>query len=196
MLEAYDDNVNTTEVLASISPYYKITNNLEYRLLYSIRRGTGVRKNEIKRFLNLQGNLGSASVGINEQNTQQLTHTLNYNNQITSDINLNAVAGYEYMKYDNLGYGMGGSEYADFAGLSYYNYLQNAPPNRRGIGSGAGPITELQSYFARAVINWQDRLVLTGTVRADGSSKFGANNKYGVFPSFALAWNAMKKVPC
>jgi len=193
MLEAYDDNVNTTEVLASISPYYKITNNLEYRLLYSIRRGTGVRKNEIKRFLNLQGNLGSASVGINEQNTQQLTHTLNYNNQITSDINLNAVAGYEYMKYDNLGYGMGGSEYADFAGLSYYNYLQNAPPNRRGIGSGAGPITELQSYFARAVINWQDRLVLTGTVRADGSSKFGANNKYGVFPSFALAWNAMNE---
>lgn len=193
MLEAYDDNVNTTEVLASISPYYKITNNLEYRLLYSVRRGTGVRKNEIKRFLNLQGNLGSASVGINEQNTQQLTHTLNYNNQITSDINLNAVAGYEYMKYDNLGYGMGGSEYADFAGLSYYNYLQNAPPNRRGIGSGAGPITELQSYFARAVINWQDRLVLTGTVRADGSSKFGANNKYGVFPSFALAWNAMNE---
>lgn len=193
MLQAYDDNVNTTEVLASISPYYKITNNLEYRLLYSVRRGSGVRKNEIKRFLNLQGNLGSGSIGINEQNTQQLTHTLSYNNQITSDINLNAVAGYEYMKYDNLGYGMSGSEYADFPGLSYYNYLQNAPPNRRGIGSGAGPISELQSYFARAVINWQDRLVLTGTVRADGSSKFGANNKYGVFPSFALAWNIMNE---
>jgi len=193
MLDAYDDNVNTTEVLASISPYYKITNNLEYRMLYSVRRGNGVRKNEIKRFLNLQGNLGSGSIGINEQNTQQLTHTLNYNNQITSDINLNAVAGYEYMKYDNLGYGMSGSEYADFAGLSYYNYLQNAPPNRRGIGSGAGPITELQSYFARAVLNWQDRVVFTGTVRADGSSKFGTNNKYGVFPSFALAWNAMNE---
>ncbi|MEY3178990.1 MAG: hypothetical protein RJB42_1231, partial [Bacteroidota bacterium] len=154
MLEAYDDNVNTTEVLASVSPYYKFNDNLEYRLLYSIRKGVGVRKNEIKRYLNLQGNLGSASVGTAEQNTQQLTHTLTYNNQITSDINLNAVAGYEYMKYDNLSYGMSGSDFADFAGLSYYNYLQNAPGNRRGIGSGAGPITELQSYFARAVINW------------------------------------------
>lgn len=189
MLEAYDDQVATTEVLASVSPYYKFNDNFEYRLLYSVRKGVGVRKNEIKRFLNLQGNLGSASVGTAEQNTQQLTHTLSYNNQITSDINLNAVAGYEYMKYDNLSYGMSGSDFADFEGLSYYNYLQNAPGNRRGIGSGAGPITELQSYFARAVINWQDRLVLTGTVRSDGSSKFGANNRYGVFPSFALAWN-------
>ena len=189
MLEAYDDNVNTTEVLASVSPYYRFNNNFEYRMLYSVRRGNGVRKNEIKRFLNLQGNLGSASIGLAEQNTQQLTHTLTYNNQITSDFNLNAVVGYEYMKYDNLSYGMGGSDYTDFPGLSYYNYLQNAPGNRRGIGSGAGPIVELQSYFARAVVNWQDRLVLTGTVRADGSSKFGANNRYGVFPSFALAWN-------
>jgi len=189
MLEAYDDNVNTTEVLASVSPYYRFNNNFEYRMLYSVRRGNGVRKNEIKRFLNLQGNLGSASIGLAEQNTQQLTHTLTYNNQITSDFNLNAVVGYEYMKYDNLSYGMGGSDYTDFPGLSYYNYLQNAPGNRRGIGSGAGPIVELQSYFARAVVNWQDRLVLTGTVRADGSSKFGSNNRYGVFPSFALAWN-------
>lgn len=189
MLEAYDDNVNTTEVLASVSPYYRFNNNFEYRMLYSVRRGNGVRKNEIKRFLNLQGNLGSASIGLAEQNTQQLTHTLTYNNQITSDFNLNAVVGYEYMKYDNLSYGMGGADYTDFPGLSYYNYLQNAPGNRRGIGSGAGPIVELQSYFARAVVNWQDRLVLTGTVRADGSSKFGSNNRYGVFPSFALAWN-------
>jgi iron complex outermembrane receptor protein len=66
MLEAYDDNVNTTEVLASVAPYYKFNDNLEYRLLYSIRKGVGVRKNEIKRFLNLQGNLGSASVGTAE----------------------------------------------------------------------------------------------------------------------------------
>ncbi|MEN9950995.1 MAG: hypothetical protein RLY85_1747 [Bacteroidota bacterium] len=193
LLDAYDDNTNITEVLASISPSYKITNDLEFRTLYSVRRGAGVRKNEMKKFLNLQGNLGSASIGLSEQTTQQLTHTLNFNKQVTSDFNLNATAGYEYMKYDNLGYGMSGADYADFAGLSYYNYLQNAPAAQRGIGSGVGPIVELQSYFARAVINWQDRVVFTGTVRTDGSSKFGANNKYGVFPSFAAAWNLMNE---
>jgi iron complex outermembrane receptor protein len=193
LLDAYDDNVTTTEALASISPSYKFNDNFEARVLYSVKRGNGIRKNEIKRFLNYQGNLGSASVGSAEQTTQQLSSTLNYNNQITKSLNLNAVVGYEYMKYDNLGYYLSGSDYADLPGLSYYNYLQNAPSARRGIGSDAAPISELQSYFARAVLNWQDRVVFTGTVRADGSSKFGANNKYGVFPSFALAWNLMNE---
>ncbi|MEZ4950112.1 MAG: hypothetical protein R2784_12090 [Saprospiraceae bacterium] len=37
------------------------------------------------------------------------------------------------------------------------------------------------SYFGRADLNIRDRFLVTGTVRADGSSKFGENNKYGVF---------------
>ena len=45
------------------------------------------------------------------------------------------------------------------------------------------------SYFARLMYSFKDRYVLTGTIRRDGSSKFGANNKYGIFPSFSLGWN-------
>ena len=55
--------------------------------------------------------------------------------------------------------------------------------------SYANPISELQSYFARATFNLADSFLLTGTFRADGSTKFGANNKYGYFPSIAGAWN-------
>jgi iron complex outermembrane receptor protein len=51
----------------------------------------------------------------------------------------------------------------------------------------------LQSYFGRAVFNYNDRFLLTGTFRADGSTKFGTNNKYGYFPSFAAAWNITKE---
>ncbi len=47
---------------------------------------------------------------------------------------------------------------------------------------------ELQSFFGRATYQYDSKYLLTATFRADGSSKFGANNKYGYFPSFSLGW--------
>ena len=49
-------------------------------------------------------------------------------------------------------------------------------------------INELQSFYGRATYSYQGKYMATATVRADGSSKFGENNKYGVFPSFAAGW--------
>ncbi len=48
---------------------------------------------------------------------------------------------------------------------------------------------ELQSFFGRLNYGYADKYLFTATFRADGSSKFGDNNKYGYFPSFALGWN-------
>ena len=45
------------------------------------------------------------------------------------------------------------------------------------------------SFFARAFYDYNDRYMLTATLRADASTVFSANNKWGVFPSFAAAWN-------
>ncbi len=47
---------------------------------------------------------------------------------------------------------------------------------------------ELQSFFGRVNYNLNDKYLFTGTVRADGSSRFGPDNQYGVFPSGAIAW--------
>ena len=47
---------------------------------------------------------------------------------------------------------------------------------------------DLQSYFGRANYNLMDKYLFTFTYRADGSSKFGVNNKWGHFPAAALAW--------
>jgi TonB-linked SusC/RagA family outer membrane protein len=52
-----------------------------------------------------------------------------------------------------------------------------------GMGSSA-----LESYFGRFQYNFDDRYLLNATLRADGSSTFGANNRWGYFPSAALAW--------
>ena len=47
---------------------------------------------------------------------------------------------------------------------------------------------KLISFFARANYNYKGRYMLTATVRRDGSSRFGANHKWGVFPSASIAW--------
>ncbi|MCK0134330.1 SusC/RagA family TonB-linked outer membrane protein [Arenibacter sp. S6351L] len=47
---------------------------------------------------------------------------------------------------------------------------------------------ELQSFFARANYSIASKYLFTATVRADGSSRFGENNRYGIFPSAAFAW--------
>ncbi|MEZ4817479.1 MAG: SusC/RagA family TonB-linked outer membrane protein [Flavobacteriaceae bacterium] len=47
---------------------------------------------------------------------------------------------------------------------------------------------ELQSFFGRVNVGISDKYLFTATVRADGSTRFGANNKYGYFPSGAFAW--------
>ena len=74
-------------------------------------------------------------------------------------------------------------------GYHYYNNIQGGDPGNRVNYSYKDPLVELQSYFARVVLNYNDRFLLTGTFRSDGSSKFGENNKYAYFPSVAGAWN-------
>lgn len=47
---------------------------------------------------------------------------------------------------------------------------------------------ELQSFFTRIQYSLADKYLFTATVRADGSSRFGSDNQYGIFPSGAIAW--------
>ncbi|MEN8125180.1 MAG: SusC/RagA family TonB-linked outer membrane protein [Bacteroidota bacterium] len=56
------------------------------------------------------------------------------------------------------------------------------------VGNTYDETDELQSYFARANYTIANKYLFTATVRIDGSSKFGSDNQYGVFPSAAFAW--------
>jgi TonB-dependent starch-binding outer membrane protein SusC len=191
MLEAYDDISNLTNVLASISPSYKFTNELEYKLLYSVRYATGNRQQEMKRWINLDGirDRGFAAIGNNQLTTQQVTNTLSYNKTFTgSDINVNAVVGHEYMKFQNAGRFMFGLDFVD-NGINYVDFMQYSTTSSRVIETFNDPVSELQSYFGRVVLGYKGKYSLTATMRADGSSKFGENNKYGYFPSVGFAWN-------
>ena len=196
---AYNDHRNVTTVLASTSLAYKILPDLEYKLLYGLNYGLGSQLGEIQGWIKATGGNadGHGLAGVNAQTltSQTITHTLSYNKKITSDLNLNAVAGYEY--WTTSYYGNGTTVYGfdynlnqqNLLGVHYYDNLQDGSQANLNTFSFKDPTVDIQSYFGRVVLNYQDRFLLTGTLRADGSSKFGVNHKYGYFPSVAGAWN-------
>lgn len=67
----------------------------------------------------------------------------------------------------------------------------NAAPNAR-MGYTESKMNTM-STFARAIYNYRDRYVLTGTIRVDGSSNFQGKNRFATFPSFAFAWRINKE---
>ena len=198
--EYYNDNSRVTTALISVSPYYKFTDWLEYRALFAANYSTGIRRTSIDQRLNISDyqQLGYAAIGTSELLTQQMTHTLNFNKKLGSDFNVNALLGYEYTKFGYSGTNLSGRGPVDANGtpigfgtygLDYTNYLQFSNQSGRVISSFVDPISELQSFFGRAILNYKGRYLLTGTLRADGSTKFGDNNKYGYFPSISAAWD-------
>lgn len=72
-----------------------------------------------------------------------------------------------------------------------FNYaLSNT--NKIASGGEDQPYT-VASYFGRLTYNYDEKYLLTGIVRRDGSSKFGSNNVYGTFPSLSLGWVATRE---
>lgn len=67
-----------------------------------------------------------------------------------------------------------------------------ASDNRTSDGS-EGADHRISSLFARVNYAYDEKYLIEGIVRRDGSSRFGANNKYGTFPSFSLGWNISKE---
>ena len=63
------------------------------------------------------------------------------------------------------------------------------------VGVWGGPYTEhrLSSLFGRVSYNYDERYMFQATVRRDGSSRFGSNHRYGIFPSFSAGWNIMNE---
>ncbi|HWK07562.1 MAG TPA: TonB-dependent receptor [Puia sp.] len=87
---------------------------------------------------------------------------------------------------------LAGYSYNDYLTKVYYypTYYANGVkvPNSDPAFPFDKPEHTLISLFGRANYSYDDRYLLTGTIRRDGSSRFGPSNKYGVFPSAALAW--------
>jgi len=114
-----------------------------------------------------------------------LETTLTYTKSIEKH-NMNAVAGYSFQEdmYDGF-YAQGYAPLSDFVQSNNLGSLTTV--NVGDIGSYKNS-SRLISFFGRVTYNYDSKYYFTGTVRRDGSSKFGINNEWGVFPSASAAW--------
>ncbi|MGF6926578.1 TonB-linked SusC/RagA family outer membrane protein [Chitinophaga sp. W2I13] len=190
MSQGYNDKANISYILASISPYFKFNDNWEYRMMYSVNHQVGQRRASLDSSINIDQVLGEGIAAYNtaELTTQLFNNTLNYTKEFSGGWNLGAMVGYEYQKFAYSGVGIGARGFPTNA-VDYTDILQTPEQVNTNINSFRNPSSELQSFFGRVTINAKDKYLLTATMRADGSSKFGSNNRYGYFPSFAAKWN-------
>jgi len=196
MLDAYSEIANVTTIMGSLSPYVNIAKGLTYRYRLAINYGIGSVRASYAKDINVQGveGLGLAFTGRGTLITNLHSHTLNYNTDISDNFSLGLLGGFEYQKFDFKGQWFLGTGFDNVIdGFDLTNILQNSNNDSRSAFSFADPISELQSFFARANVGIGDRFDITATVRADGSTKFGENNKYGIFPSFAARWNLINE---
>ncbi|GAB2818558.1 SusC/RagA family TonB-linked outer membrane protein [Ferruginibacter profundus] len=196
LLDGYNDIAKINSVLGNVTAGYKIMDNLEYKFLFALNNSIGERYTNIYGFLQGYAGLsgqGFGAISNQKLNSQTTTHTLSYKTELTKNISFDAVAGFEYWKtnFQNSSFSASGFNtnlsQATKIDIPYTAMLQN------GIAQNApsiyiDPKTELQSYFGRVGFNYSDKYYLSASVRADGSSKFGANNKYGYFPAVGAKW--------
>ena len=130
-------------------------------------------------------NGGLASIHTGTVNYYMGEATLNYNKTFNDRHSVNAVAGSTYEHF--------GAESFQGSGVGYtsadltYDAIGSGDAERNTIGSGRASAV-IVSFLGRVNYAFKNRYLLTASFRADGSSRFGANNKFGYFPSAAVAW--------
>ena len=186
MLEI-DDYTKTKRLLVNGWLSAEIIPGLVARLNLGFDDQTGQRKSYLpKSTLYGKQEGGKANKSLASTFDKLLEVTLNYSFE-TKDKNhkLNVLAGYSYQDFMSEGFAAGNSQF--FTDIYQDNNLASGE-NQRPYVSSNKSTNVLLSYFARLNYNLLDRYLFTFTMRADGSNKFGINNRYGYFPSGAFAW--------
>ena len=111
------------------------------------------------------------------------TNTLTYNLTLGKS-RLNLLAGTEEVRDD---YSTFGASTTNFA-IQDVNYFQLSSGSGAQTNNGSATGYRLLSQFGKAFYSYGDKYLASVTIRRDGSSRFGTNNPYGIFPAFTLGW--------
>ena len=190
--EIYADESNSNRILANISPSVEIVKGLTYKLNLGVDYSSSNRDQQRAPYALLEDlNQGYLNSWITTNQNTQVDNTLTYTFE-KGDHGATILVGHSYQEV-----------FFQQKKFELQSFADNGidPRYQDQISSQEFPTSlfstaeknELQSFFGRVNYDYQDKYLLTTTMRADGSSKFGENNKYGYFPSVALGWNISKE---
>lgn len=134
--------------------------------------------------------LGFISEGAHKGHTYNFEPYISYTTDITAiEATLEVLGGYSYQEVYNESFGFFGDD------LTTNVYGWNNPSVIGNLKPWQVNATEnhLQAYYGRLNLTFKDKYLFTSNVRYDGSTRFGEENRYGLFPSVALGWRMLEE---
>ncbi len=130
---------------------------------------------------------GYGRKGYDNMSSKILETTISYTTTFNEGHNLNLIGGYSFQEDNYSGFFAQGTEpLSDYVKAYNLGALNSVVVGDIGSYKNSN---RLISFFGRGVYNYNNKYYLTATVRRDGSSRFGENNKWGWFPSASVGWN-------
>ena len=184
VVELNTSKQQTNQFVGSFVTTYDIIPSLKYRGSYSM----DYRMARATRYTDPRSpdgfTVGGRLTEVVNWNTNFLTyHTLSYTKTFNAVHNLNILGGVEFRKDQNEQIT---ATAIGFPTFQFRTLQSGATPESVG---GFGTASATFSQFGRLNYDYARKYLLTLTLRRDGSSRFGANNQFGIFPAISAGWN-------
>lgn len=164
---------------------FEIVKDFTVDAFYSYQGNTGLRGQYYDKNSYWQGmdRNGRAYRSMDYATNKLFETTARWNNDINSPVNVTALGGYSYQDFSYEGFNANGGDFLTDA--FSYNNLSAALDFKNGIGevNSYKNSNKLIAFFGRLNMNVNNTWFMTASARYEGSSRFGAENKWGLFPA-------------
>lgn len=194
LLKQYDREDKNTSLLANTQVSYEIIPGLTFATTGALQRS-----NTITGYYESRDAFNSVNGGYNgeAQRTAMLQHdrtletTLTYQKLLKSKHSINILAGYSYQDFTYEGFGAQNRDFITdifkFNNLDAGMQLPDGKYTSEDVYSNKES-NKLIAFFGRINYNYEGTYMLSASIRREGSTRFGANNKWGLFPSISGGW--------
>ena len=186
--DVMDERTNN-RFIGNLSTTYKIVKPLSFNVNVGYTNQSIDRNSYIKQANPLGEGLGGYASVQKLQDYSKLLETVLRFNERYGNHSIDAIAGYSYQYFVEEG---DRSTASGFLSDEFKWYSLQAASSINSVSTFKQSNT-LISMYGRANYNFDDRFLVTATVRRDGSSRFGSGNKWGVFPSGSVAWRLSRE---
>ena len=185
LLEEKDDRAISKSLIGNLELDYKFhfLPDLHAHVNGGMDLSTGKQYTDVSPYSSTNNYYGSYGWEKKDKYNLSLNAYLQYSKDFTDKHRFDVMAGYEWQHFHDTS----DQEYWGLYPLSN-NVVENRGQRYNNTSSGSATESYLVSFFGRVNYTLLDRYLFTATVRQDGSSRFHKNNRWGLFPSFALGW--------
>ncbi|WP_396591521.1 SusC/RagA family TonB-linked outer membrane protein [Allomuricauda sp. R78024] len=186
LLELTRATSSTLRALINVSAQYRITDNLTINTLVGLDKSTSSAASAESRNFAANGTLDNGRANLDEIDLTNTTWEsyLNYNKEFGDDV-LDVVLGHSYQEFVNEAITL---RAFNFETIDLFQMINNIAGAQQFAANTSLERDELQSFFFRTNYSLNNKFNFSGTVRIDGSSRFGENNQYGTFGAFGASW--------